>query len=827
MGDQIEEVPNGLGQQDLEMEEGESDGGPKPATPNTTETFMWIHCSPHVQRVAKAKHEFLFGGSEEAEETTAKYAVENDILGKGQQAFGNHALDSQNSTTEVLLQEGDKDALSAKEKEDINNAVGEQGAYHLANEESSSGLNIFPEYGNFDQTREVNLRAKLKDAAESGCLLLSLSKTEKHFDERLSPSLSQKEGLLTITSEGESAEFVYRSCNSFQVENEIPCSIHEEQVHELDTSDKNMESYQLETTMETTVTSRVFESSTGTESEIPMELEKIIPFDDASVQETNDAPLFIWEDTDEITGVADLPLPNESLVTVVHNKKAVERPAVGSSNEFVGQEEVLELDQSNSQIPSKLLLEPTQKEVVFVAVDETGSLDIGPNNKVENDQDSIQKHASAQPDTCSTSSPTVNFITEEVNVEREQESCSASVSCVKDLVEMRIDSQEVCQPDLVNIGDDDVFVKGAVALAMSPEEDESSPKTEFSRDLSERFQSVTEESLEQFHFEDTTDVFSSQFESILESDQSSIFMCCSLDSLDTLSSADDTESYYSTDMPLTPMIQQRIKDTGKYLESTLAAGQYEVLKVAVDRGAVMGPFVLPDLAGSRLSYPLSSSKSEEMLGPVVQMTTIVDGLNERTEVQKWRHISGRNVELRSTPSDSDSEMGSTDALSNGTKKKDLDAARRLAKRLYNKDGFRCSDVAKHLSKNNEFSKLVAEEYLKHFDFAGMTVDQSLRHFLKTFALMGETQERERVLNHFSNRYYHCNPNVIPSRDGVHYITCALMLLNTDLHGHNIGKKMTCQEFISNLSRVNGGKDFSRELLKLEESPQVRRDHRLT
>lgn len=41
--------------------------------------------------------------------------------------------------------------------------------------------------------------------------------------------------------------------------------------------------------------------------------------------------------------------------------------------------------------------------------------------------------------------------------------------------------------------------------------------------------------------------------------------------------------------------------------------------------------------------------------------------------------------------------GSDDALANGTKA-DLQAAKRLAKRLYSLDGFKKSDVARHLSK---------------------------------------------------------------------------------------------------------------------------------
>ncbi|XP_007895656.1 PH and SEC7 domain-containing protein 1 isoform X3 [Callorhinchus milii] len=158
-------------------------------------------------------------------------------------------------------------------------------------------------------------------------------------------------------------------------------------------------------------------------------------------------------------------------------------------------------------------------------------------------------------------------------------------------------------------------------------------------------------------------------------------------------------------------------------------------------------------------------------------------------------------------------LGSTDTLANGNKS-DLDAAKRLARRLYNLDGFKKSDVARHLGKNNDFSKMVAEEYLRFFDFTGMSLDQALRAFLKEFALMGETQERERVLIHFSHRYHQCNPGKISAEDGIHTLTCALMLLNTDLHGHNIGKRMSCSEFIGNLEGLNDGKDFPKDLLKV-------------
>ncbi|XP_078319775.1 PH and SEC7 domain-containing protein 1-like isoform X1 [Crassostrea virginica] len=144
---------------------------------------------------------------------------------------------------------------------------------------------------------------------------------------------------------------------------------------------------------------------------------------------------------------------------------------------------------------------------------------------------------------------------------------------------------------------------------------------------------------------------------------------------------------------------------------------------------------------------------------------------------------------------------------------DHPSANRLAKRLFHMDGFKKSDVARHLSKKNDFSALVAEEYLKYFDFSEDTLDMALRKFLTHFSLIGETQERERVLDHFSRRFMECNPGSFNSVDACHTLTCAIMLLNTDLHGQGIRKKMTCSEFIENLAELNDGENFNKDILK--------------
>nr|XP_023022688.1 PH and SEC7 domain-containing protein 4 [Leptinotarsa decemlineata] len=170
---------------------------------------------------------------------------------------------------------------------------------------------------------------------------------------------------------------------------------------------------------------------------------------------------------------------------------------------------------------------------------------------------------------------------------------------------------------------------------------------------------------------------------------------------------------------------------------------------------------------------------------------------------------------RSSPlsSEDESDVESLHSFHYSPKAVDMPSAIRLAKRLYGLEGFKKSDVSRHLSKNNDFSRAVAEEYLKYFNFEKDTLDIALRKFLKQFSLTGETQERERVLVHFSKRYLDCNMGSFNSQDAVHTLTCAIMLLNTDLHGQNIGRKMTCNEFIENLAGLNECENFPREVLK--------------
>ncbi|XP_051716709.1 PH and SEC7 domain-containing protein 2 isoform X2 [Ctenopharyngodon idella] len=321
---------------------------------------------------------------------------------------------------------------------------------------------------------------------------------------------------------------------------------------------------------------------------------------------------------------------------------------------------------------------------------------------------------------------------------------------------------------------------------------------------------------------ESQDGFSSTFERIVESELLRGGTCySSLDSLDVLSLTDETDSCVSFEAPLTPLIQQRALMGPEPPDLEL-----ETVQEGAEGEAELGTETARDEASSAspLRITIPGSRSENVLSQPAQWS-IPNGFhielrgNRESGATMPNSISDAN--LTDVLCDSDSELGSVDTLERGSTdtlangcRIDADAAKRLAKRLFYLEGFKRCDVARHLGKNNEFSQLVASEYLSFFDFTGLSLDRALRNFLKAFPLMGETQERERVLVHFSKRFCHCNPEALTSEDGAHTLTCALMLLNTDLHGHNIGKKMSCQQFISNLDGLDDGKDFPKELLKV-------------
>ncbi|KAK2820735.1 hypothetical protein Q5P01_023694 [Channa striata] len=311
----------------------------------------------------------------------------------------------------------------------------------------------------------------------------------------------------------------------------------------------------------------------------------------------------------------------------------------------------------------------------------------------------------------------------------------------------------------------------------------------------------------------TEDTFSRHFESIMESHRAKGTSYNSLDSEELLTSS--TQTVLTFDLPtLTPAIH------GPICQSARQIVQLSFAPLAHDERPSLSDSIFTVAGDSDATRAPSSERLSSGSEDTPPRGREYAQLGSSWYSNPTFSLPSREKARLATDSELDQDLSdrlglsSSDTLTNGSHRADVAAARRLAKRLFNLDGFRKSDVARHLSKNNDFSCMVAEEYLSFFNFTGLTLDQALRSFLRQFALMGETQERERVLSHFSRRYLNCNPKVLPSEDAVHTLTCALMLLNTDLHGQNIGKRMSCTQFIGNLEGLNDSQDFPKDLLKI-------------
>ncbi|KAM9809686.1 PH and SEC7 domain-containing protein 1 isoform 8-T12 [Syngnathus typhle] len=286
------------------------------------------------------------------------------------------------------------------------------------------------------------------------------------------------------------------------------------------------------------------------------------------------------------------------------------------------------------------------------------------------------------------------------------------------------------------------------------------------------------------------DSFSRHFESIMEGHQAKGTSYSSLDSVDLLTSG--STSVFAFDLPtLTPEIQSRICESAK-----------NIIQLS------LAPLPAPGVVSLRGGSEDAPTWTEEAQEPG-QRSILKDSFRQASSAPAPHCAAGEPAATERSaccPRSHDRDLLGDSAEA------DPQAAKCLARRLHQLRGFRKSDVSSHLNKNNEFSRMVAEEYLSNFDFQGLTIEQALRTFLGKLTLTGESQERERVLAHFSRRYVTCNARSHATQD-VHMLTCALILLNVDLHGNNVGKRMSCAQFISNLQGLNNGKDFPRDMLK--------------
>ncbi|QRD03999.1 hypothetical protein JI435_138560, partial [Parastagonospora nodorum SN15] len=111
-----------------------------------------------------------------------------------------------------------------------------------------------------------------------------------------------------------------------------------------------------------------------------------------------------------------------------------------------------------------------------------------------------------------------------------------------------------------------------------------------------------------------------------------------------------------------------------------------------------------------------------------------------------------------------------------------------------------SIVASYLSKTDDaFLLSVLRSYMRKFAFFGDPIDMAVRKLLMQVELPKETQQIDRVLQGFADRYHECNPGIYTNADKAYFISFSIIILHTDVFNKNNKRKMTRLDYIKNSS----------------------------
>uniref|UniRef100_A0A1I7Y2U9 PH domain-containing protein n=1 Tax=Steinernema glaseri TaxID=37863 RepID=A0A1I7Y2U9_9BILA len=226
------------------------------------------------------------------------------------------------------------------------------------------------------------------------------------------------------------------------------------------------------------------------------------------------------------------------------------------------------------------------------------------------------------------------------------------------------------------------------------------------------------------------------------------------------------------------------------------------------------------------SQHILSGKADDMPTPRMENGGSVDGTENKEMANHAPEEATRTVQPSLAPQAGDADASSSLAdnysnsstsngadvhtnddvnrsqpLSRNDDDRELSAVESLAREMFVLDGYTPDDITTILLRRDEYGGKVAIEFMKLFNVGGVRIDAALRLFLEKVALKGESSERARLLKKFSDRYQESNPDIFGSSDKVHALVCALILLNTDLHGNNVSKHMSSREFVNNLAHT--------------------------
>ncbi|GKZ97452.1 hypothetical protein AnigIFM59636_000835 [Aspergillus niger] len=121
-----------------------------------------------------------------------------------------------------------------------------------------------------------------------------------------------------------------------------------------------------------------------------------------------------------------------------------------------------------------------------------------------------------------------------------------------------------------------------------------------------------------------------------------------------------------------------------------------------------------------------------------------------------------------------------------------------------------SVIASVLSQSNdEFYKNALRKYMRGFSFFGDPIDMAIRKLLMEVELPKETQQIDRFLQSFADRYHECNPGIFASTDQAYFIAFSILILHTDVFNKNNKRKMQKPDYVKNTR----GEGISEDILE--------------
>lgn len=170
-----------------------------------------------------------------------------------------------------------------------------------------------------------------------------------------------------------------------------------------------------------------------------------------------------------------------------------------------------------------------------------------------------------------------------------------------------------------------------------------------------------------------------------------------------------------------------------------------------------------------------------------------------TRLRQNSELSRQGTMTPTTPASAASKNNSfqiaRDSISLPERREDESAAKYLGRV---EDIARRGVIAATLSKNSDpFSAAVLRSYMRSFSFFEDPMDMAIRKLLMEAELPKETQQIDRCLQAFANRYHECNPGIYSSPDQAYFIAFSLLILHTDVFNKNNKYKMQKPDYLKN------------------------------